>query len=86
MIIVILFIHSCIAMEYFLDNTVFFFQIQDDCTALIKENAAISAQVVELRKQIDMVSPRFSNFFLCGCVKIVVCIGDNMISSVVWRS
>ena len=32
------------------------FKIQDDCTALIKENAAISAQVVELRKQIDMVS------------------------------
>lgn len=29
-------------------------KIQDDCTALIKENAAISAQVVELRKQIDM--------------------------------
>ena len=50
-------------MEEFFDNTVFFFQIQDDCTALIKENAAISAQVVELRKQIDMVSPRFSNFF-----------------------
>lgn len=60
----------------------FFFQIQDDCTALIKENAAISAQVVELRKQIDMVSPRFSN----GCVKSVVYIGDKMISSVVWRS
>ena len=31
-------------------------QIQDDCTALIKENAALSAQVVELQKQIDMVS------------------------------
>ncbi|XP_073251305.1 uncharacterized protein [Porites lutea] len=29
-------------------------KIQDDCTALIKENAAISAQVIELRKQIDM--------------------------------
>ncbi|XP_068706076.1 myosin-6-like isoform X2 [Montipora foliosa] len=29
-------------------------KIQDDCTALIKENAALSAQVVELRKQIDM--------------------------------
>ena len=31
-------------------------QIQDDCTALIKENAALSAQVVELQKQIDMAS------------------------------
>ncbi|XP_074607901.1 uncharacterized protein LOC141860639 [Acropora palmata] len=29
-------------------------KIQDDCTALIKENAALSAQVVELQKQIDM--------------------------------
>lgn len=29
-------------------------KIQDDCTALIKENAALSAQVIELQKQIDM--------------------------------
>ena len=36
--------------------TSLFMQIQDDCTALIKENAALSAQVVELQKQIDMVS------------------------------
>ena len=36
--------------------TSLFLQIQDDCTALIKENAALSAQVIELQKQIDMVS------------------------------
>ncbi|XP_046858900.1 myosin heavy chain, clone 203-like isoform X2 [Xenia sp. Carnegie-2017] len=28
-------------------------KIQEDCTSLIKENAALAAQVVELRKQID---------------------------------
>lgn len=28
-------------------------KIQDDCTSLIKENAALAAQVIELRKQID---------------------------------
>ncbi|EDO28647.1 predicted protein [Nematostella vectensis] len=28
--------------------------VQDDCTALIKENAALAAQVVELQKHIDM--------------------------------
>ena len=33
-----------------------FIQIQEDCTSLIKENAALAAQVVELRKQIDAVS------------------------------
>ncbi|XP_032219078.1 ELKS/Rab6-interacting/CAST family member 1 [Nematostella vectensis] len=29
-------------------------KVQDDCTALIKENAALAAQVVELQKHIDM--------------------------------
>ncbi|XP_020909478.1 uncharacterized protein LOC110247389, partial [Exaiptasia diaphana] len=29
-------------------------KIQDDCTALIKENAALAAQVIELQKHIDM--------------------------------
>ncbi|EDO46278.1 predicted protein, partial [Nematostella vectensis] len=29
-------------------------RVQDDCTALIKENAALAAQVVELQKHIDM--------------------------------
>lgn len=57
-------------------QTALCFKIQDDCTALIKENAAISAQVVELRKQIDMVSFiqllkfwLFPRFFLNYCIR-----------------
>lgn len=58
-------------------QTALCFKIQDDCTALIKENAAISAQVVELRKQIDMVSfiqllkfwLLFPRFFLNYCIR-----------------
>ena len=35
------------------------FQISDDCAALVKENAALSAQVIESRKQLDMVNLYF---------------------------
>ena len=50
--------------------TSLFLQIQDDCTALIKENAALSAQVIELQKQIDMVSQLPAYKCDSGCIPL----------------
>ena len=36
-------------------------QISDDCAALVKENAALSSQVLELQKHLDLVRDVFFN-------------------------
>ena len=47
--------HSSCAYLFWLEWCIFSLQISDDCAALVKENAALSSQVLELQKQLDAV-------------------------------